>query len=137
MGNCIGLLSGGIGGMAAQYVKKARERNHSIIVYLAACTVGLLVSVFAAPEAVNVNGKILFMLIIIGFLTFVGQVLMVYGFKYTTATKASIMTFFKIPLTLMLSFFLLQETMKQQFIIGTILILAGLVLNSWKIGRNK
>lgn len=132
LGNIIGLLSGIAGGMAAHYVKKARERNHSVVVYLSACVIGLLVTVFSVPQIVAINGRTCLMLLATGILAFVAQVLMTYGFKHTTATRASIMTFFKIPLTLFLTVLILQETMASRFIIGTILIVAGLVLNSWK-----
>jgi drug/metabolite transporter (DMT)-like permease len=61
------------------------------------------------------------------------QVLMSYGFKHTTATEASIITFFKIPLTLLLSFLMLHERMSPRFLIGALLIVAGLIGNSWKV----
>ena len=63
---------------------------------------------------------------------FLAQITMAYGFKFIEATKGSIIFFFKIPITLTLSFILLNEIISIKFIIGTLLIIFGLFMNVLK-----
>jgi drug/metabolite transporter (DMT)-like permease len=53
---------------------------------------------------------------------------MTYGFKFISSTRGSIATFSKIPMTIVLSLFIGEE-FKLKFIIGTILIIIGLIIN--------
>ena len=100
-----------------------------MVIYLSACVFGLLISSFSAPEIVNVqSGWAFLMLTLIAAASFIGQMLMTYGFKYVGATQGSILGYTEILLTITASFFL-GEDFKPRFFIGGAIVVIGLVVN--------
>lgn len=133
-GNLLALGSGVISGMAVHYIKKAREHNDVFVVYLSACIFGVAASSFSASEAMKIqNWNILLPLVIVGIFALAGQLVMAYGYKYTTAVKGSIIGFTEIPLTILLSFFFGEE-MKPRFFMGMAAIIFGLLINQNIVG---
>ena len=127
-GDILGLIAAIMAGFAVIFLKGLREKNNSIIIYLPVCLFGLLLTSFSAGQIVSVNIPILIILITTGVAAFFAQIFMTYGFKFVSSTRGSIITFSKIPMTIVLSFFVGEE-FKFKFIIGTILIIIGLVVN--------
>lgn len=136
LGNAMGLCSGILSGFAVHFIKKAREGNHPMNVYLSACLFGLPLCVSSAPEALHITPWSLGLLLIMAVCTFIGQILASYGFKYTTATRGSIIGLAEIPLTIFCSLFLGEE-MRPRFVAGTIVILAGLLVNQTVYTRKR
>jgi drug/metabolite transporter (DMT)-like permease len=129
IGNMIGLLSGASSGVAVHYIKKSRARNNPMVIYLSACVFGLLISSFSVTEIVKIQSlRAFLMIMLIAAASFVGQMLMTYGFKYVSATQGSILGYTEILLTIAASFFL-GEDFKPRFFIGGAIIIAGLLIN--------
>ncbi len=130
-GDFISLAGGILGGITVHYIKKSREKNHPVIVYMAVCFIGLLLFPFTINQAVNITFPLLLFLCLISIFSFIAQVLMTYGYKFISATKGSIIFFLQIILTILLSFFIGEE-FKLKFFIGIMLILLGLFINKKK-----
>ncbi|MFN3410602.1 MAG: DMT family transporter [Exilispira sp.] len=127
-GDFISLLSGISGGMAINYLRKGVKLDNPAIIYLSTCIFGLILIPFTLNEWKNINFKNSLYLISIAIVAFIAQVMMTAGYKYVTATKGSIISYSGIPLTLILSHFIIDEIFKQKFFIGIILISTGLIL---------
>lgn len=69
------------------------------------------------------------LLVAISLATFVGQLLMTFGFRHVPAVKGSLITHMGIPLTVLWSYFIGEE-LRWRFFVGTFLILCGLFVNS-------
>jgi drug/metabolite transporter (DMT)-like permease len=134
-GDLLGLGSGICGGMAVHYAKRARVNNDSIIIYMSVCAVGLVPLLPFSGQAVKLTSYLAWVLVLAGIAMFLGQVLFTYALKYTTAARGSILSFAKIPITIILSYFAVGESILPRFIIGTILIIAGLVLSKEKTAQ--
>jgi len=129
-GDILGLISGITGGIAIQYLKKSREYNNSIVIYLSACFFGILALPFSINQPLHFSMYTVGMLMAIGIFAFAGQILMTYGFKTVSATKGSILSYAGIPMTLMLSYWFLGEPMHAKFLVGIGFILAGLIMDA-------
>ncbi|HOV12914.1 MAG TPA: DMT family transporter [Spirochaetota bacterium] len=140
IGDVLGLISGISSGMAIHYVRRSATNNHPSIVYLAACIIGLVFVPFSFSGKTDFNLISIILVITVGFFTFFAQYVMSFGYKYVTATKGSIIGYFQIPLTTFLSIIVLNETFRIKFIIGTVMIILGLLVNSFlkikKINQN-
>jgi drug/metabolite transporter (DMT)-like permease len=136
-GNLLALGTGVISGLTVHYIKKSRERNDIFIVYLSACLFGIVGSCYSAPEAVKIQSwDALMTLLIVGVFALAGQLVMAWGYKFTTAVKGSIIGFAEIPLTILFSFFFGEE-MKPRFFLGMAIIIAGLLINQNVLGFGK
>ena len=132
IGDILGLLSGMTAGFAIHYIKKSGINNSALHIYLAVCFVGILASSFSFKEIAIINIYSIIFLIFLSLSIFLAQITMTYGFKFVEATKGSIIFFLKIPITLILSFIFLNEIISFNFIIGTLLIISGLLINVLK-----
>ena len=128
LGDFIALIAAVMAGLAVIFLKRLRDNNDTIIVYLPVCIFGLLFTSFSAKQFSYINIPVLIILITVGITAFLAQLFMTYGFKFISSTRGSIVTFSKIPMTIGLSFFIGEE-FKLKFIIGTILIIIGLIIN--------
>lgn len=127
-GDIFALIAAIMAGFAVIFLKGLRENNNTLIVYLPVCIFGLLLTTFSVKQAVNINIPVLIILTGTGIAAFLAQLFMTYGFKFVSSTRGSIMTFSKIPMTIGLSLFIGEE-FKLKFIIGTVLIIIGLIIN--------
>lgn len=129
-GDILSVVSSITAALAIIYLKKSREHNSSLLVYLSACLFGILALPFSFNQIANINAFSLGLLIFIGCIAFIGQILMTYGFKTVSATQGSILTYAGIPLTLMLSYIFLGEPMQAKFLAGIGFVLMGLVIDA-------
>lgn len=127
-GNLLAFGAGVVGGVSVHYVKLTRYQNNPFLVYLSACLFGLVLCLVSADEVRHLTGQGAFALTLVAVLSFVGQVLAGYGFKYVSATTGGIAGLAEVPLTVAFSA-LLGEEMRPGFWLGTVLILAGIVIN--------
>lgn len=132
--NLIALSVGVTRGMAVHFIKQSAEENHPIIVYLATCLFGLVLLPFAIGEVANITPPFLFLLLLIGILALAAQILLGYGFRSVAATKASVITYASIPLTVFFGY-CIGEELRPRFLLGTAIILAGLFVSSAMAGR--
>ena len=129
MGDILGLLSGVFSGMAIHYVKRSSMRNHALLVYLSPCLFGLffIPLTFSGYHDITVNNFLL--VIIIGILTAIAQFFMTSGYRYVSATRGSILSYLQIPLTILLGAVFVQDPFPAGFLIGILLVSAGLLVN--------
>jgi drug/metabolite transporter (DMT)-like permease len=127
-GDILGIIASILAGLSIHYTKRLRENNNPMIIYLSVCLFGLAFNSFSVTNIVSIDIITLGILFLIGVLAFSAQISLTYGIKFITPTKASIITFSKIPFTIILSLFIGEE-MNERFFIGMGLILIGLFLN--------
>jgi drug/metabolite transporter (DMT)-like permease len=128
-GNLLGLSVGVVSGIAVHFIKKSTEADEPIIVYLATCLFGLVILPFTINEAINITPHSLLSLLLIGMLAFAVQILIGYGFRSVTATKASTITCTTIPLTALFGY-CTGEELRPGFLLGTAIIIVGLLASS-------
>lgn len=134
-GNLLALASALIVGLSVNFMKLARESNNSFLLYFWICLFGTLFTIpFMVPalpllpelpptDWLLVSGAAV--------VVFVAQMLFTWGQKYITAVRNSAISFLKLPLTIVLSFFLLGEVMTRRFWVGFALVAAGLLLDTF------
>lgn len=130
IGNLIGLCAGISASFAVIFIKKSRETDSSLIVYLSPCVFGMLTMPFTYGEFTNITTNGFMLLLIIGILTFVAQVMMAYGYKEVPASKGSIIFYLETIITIFLSLMIVDEIITARFIIGCSLVIMGLVINN-------
>jgi drug/metabolite transporter (DMT)-like permease len=126
-GNVLAFAAGIVGGVSVHYVKKSRSVNNPFLVYLSACLFGMLWCLGSVAEVRHLTGSGLLALSTVAIFGFVGQVFAGYGFRYVTATTGGIMGLAEVPLTVAFSA-LLGEEMRPRFWLGTLMILAGILI---------
>lgn len=134
LANVLAVISGLIVGLSVNFMKEARKNNNAIMIYFWICIFG---TIFTAPSVVS-SSSVLKMLSIKewvlicsnAIVAFVAQFFFTWGQKYLSAVRNSFLQFLKIPFTLLLSIFFLSEQMTLRFWTGSILVTAGLVLDT-------
>ncbi len=129
-GDLIAILSGIAASFAIIFIKKARETDNSLIIYLSPCIFGIVTIPFSFNEFSLITTNGFFLLLLIGFLTFAAQVMMAYGYKEVPAAKGSIIYYLETVLTILLSIVIVNEVITVRFIIGCILVMLGLIINN-------
>ncbi|GEM_PF-1013627 len=129
LGSVFGILSGALGGMAIHYIRKASMNNRPIVVYLAACTFGFLITMFSAKDVLNLTPHTTLLLVTLGVVVFTSQLLLTFGFRFVSTTRGSVTMYSIIPMTLLLGL-AFGEKATNLFYIGTIVIVFGLFINS-------
>lgn len=136
-GDILGVLSAVLSGVAIHYVKRSSMANNSLIVYLSPCLLGLLFIPFTIHEYHDFNSISFIAVIIVGLLTVLAQFFMTSGYRRVNPTKGSVLTYLQIPLTIMLGALFTHDPFKLKFIVGMILILAGLMINIFDFTSGK
>ncbi len=129
-GDLIALCSGIAASFAIIFIKKGRETDTSLMIYLSPCIFGMITVPFTFSEFLNVNVNGFFLLFLIGLLTFSGQVMMTYGYRAISASKGSIIFYLETILTIMLSMMIVNEVLAKRFLIGFFLVIGGLIINN-------
>lgn len=127
-GDVIGLVSAVFAAQAMHYMKKARANNNSFIIYLSVCGIGLAGTSFSAGQFAKIDWMGALLLAASGAVMFFGQIALTYGIKFVSTIRGSVLSFSKIVFTIVMSLFI-GEVIKTRFVIGTVLILAGLIIN--------
>jgi drug/metabolite transporter (DMT)-like permease len=127
LGDCIGLLSGVIAAISAQYTKRARVNNGPEIVYLSVCVSGILACFWTAPRALSLDLGSALILLGSGVLGYSAQISLTWGMKFMTASEAGIISFLKVPIAIVFGLFL-GEGLSPRFAAGTLIVLAGLAV---------
>lgn len=128
-GDAAGLFSALFAGVSIHFLQRSRESDHTVIVYMAAAFFGLAFTAPSAGSAVTLSWPLVPLLIGVGLVSLAGQLLMSYGFKYIHPTRGSIIAYSSLPLTMGASFFLFDEKYHPLFFLGTLFIVAGLLVN--------
>jgi len=127
LGDCVGLLSGVIAAISAQYTKRARVNNGPEIVYLSVCVSGILACFWTAPRALSLDLGSALILLGSGVLGYAAQIALTWGVKFMPASEAGIISFLKVPIAIVFGLFL-GEGLSLRFAAGTFVVLAGLAV---------
>lgn len=136
IGDCAALLSAVTSGVAIHYIKKSSESDHPIVVYLATCFFGLIIAPTTFHEWQSVDYKAGSILVLLGLIVFFAQIIMTWGYRYVSATRGSIMSYFGIPLTIILSACITGEQFKSGFFLGLSFIIIGLIVNTLRLQKS-
>ncbi len=129
LGDAIGILSGLIMGIAIHYTKRSSEKEHPILVYMSACLFGLIFTPLSSVYKPNPGMMLVIIILAIGVSSFLAQWFMTSGYSKISTIKGSLISYLKIPFTVILSaMFGDQITLK--FYIGTIILIIGLLVES-------
>ncbi|MBU0614815.1 MAG: DMT family transporter [Nanoarchaeota archaeon] len=128
LGNILGLLSGVAAGFAIHHISRLRAMHVSAHnVYLSTCLFGFIPALFAYKEIVKINMTNVWVFLVMGVMIYIAQYLMTKGYKYVHPTRGSILMYTYIPLTAVLSYFVVDERITVKFIIGALLIFIGVM----------
>lgn len=136
LGDAVGIISGLIMGLAIYYTKRSSENEHPVIVYLSACFIGLLFAPFAAVHTQQPSFLSILILLGIGISSFLAQLLMTSGYSSISAIKGGLISYLKIPATIIFSS-LLGEEIGWKFYVGTVLLIAGLLVEELNLTKGK
>jgi len=131
LGDLVALGSGIAAGFAVHFVKKSRETDNSLVIYLSPCLFGLGLLPFTSGEFTRVNPDGFALLFSVGLLSFLGQFLMAYGYREISASKGSIVFFLETALAIVFSTFI-DERLSARFFAGLGLIVIGLAMNNYR-----
>jgi len=128
LGNLICLIGGASLGCAMHFVKRVRKNHSTMLVYLVPCFVGVVLTAWTVPRLSGISTLDLLILLAVGFLSFLGQILMSWGLKFIPATAGSMLGLAETPFALVASSLVIGEIMPPRFLFGAVVILASLVI---------
>ncbi len=120
-------LSGGLlGGIALLAVKRLRETDSSLVIYLSQCFFGLLMVAYpASRNAVDFALPGWALLLGIGLLATAGQLLMTYVFKHVGGTEGALLTMLTPVGNVFLGVLVFREALTVRMIAGGTMVLAA------------
>jgi len=140
-GDLIGLLSGIVGGVSVITLRKAREKDSTVVIIFYLMIIGtiingiLLLAVFQMPNLVQSAYIILSALLGLG-----GQIFITSGYKYIEANKGSIISTSRIIFAVILGVLFFNDRLNLELVIGGIFILFSVVqltLSERKLARER
>jgi drug/metabolite transporter (DMT)-like permease len=136
LGNAVCLASGLCGGFAVNFTRLARQTNNSFMVYLYPCMFGIIINIGHVPEiALIASLHDLSLLLLVGVLSFIGQILSAFAFKYIEATPGRVFGMAEIIFSITLGVLFAGEHVTPQFFGGLAIIVVGLLLNLYGMSR--
>ncbi len=129
VGDVIGVLSGIIMGIAVHYTKRSSEKEHPVLVYMSACIFGLAFAPLSSIHHPNPGLSQMILLLCIGVSSFLAQWLMTSSYSWISAIKGSLISYLKIPFTVVFGA-MLGDRVSTKFHLGTIVLIAGLLIES-------
>jgi len=133
--NIIGISSGFFAGISYHFNKRASLTEHPIVIYLGVCIVGLLMTGFSVPQAVNLNIHSVIILILAAAGAYFAQIALTIGLRDIPITEGSIHTFVKIPMTSLGALIFFRDPITIALIAGTALLFTGIFFDRLVKGR--
>lgn len=128
-GDVIGILSGLIMGIAVHYTKRSSEKEHPIVVYMSACIFGLVFAPLSSVYNPNPGLMPIIIILAIGASSFLAQWFMTSGYSKISTINGSLISYLKIPSTVILST-IFGDQISTKFYIGTVILIIGLLVES-------
>ncbi|RLB19569.1 MAG: hypothetical protein DRG82_00910 [Deltaproteobacteria bacterium] len=133
LGQFIGLLAGMFAGMAVCLIKKLRETNGPVTIYLYFCLVGTVIAFppFMAEPRLPASPRDIFLVALLVLIFLAAQLLMNQGFKYCKSWEGGLFLSSETLFTSVVGIFFLGDPVTWHFWVGGGLIIASvLALNS-------
>jgi drug/metabolite transporter (DMT)-like permease len=129
MGSIVALLSGMIAGMAIIFIKKARETDNSFTIFFYLSLIGAIISGIPIISVhIMPNLYELTLLVGLSLTGAIGQLLMTYAFKFSSATEAGIITLSTVIFSMLEGVWFFNESISIMMIAGTIFILFSSIM---------
>ena len=129
LGQALAVLGGGFAGLTVSIIKKLRETNGPVVIYLYFCLLGSLISLppfMANPQIPRVPVQWL-MLGGIVFSALVAQLLMNQGFRYCKSWEGGLFLMAEVVFTSILGILFLGEPVTWRFWLGAAMVLGSAV----------
>ncbi len=127
--DALGLASGVLGGISYHFNKRATRTENPIVIYLSVCLVGMAFNAFSVGEAARLQPVSAAFIALAALAAYFAQVSVTIGLAKIDTTAGSVHTFAKIPLTIVGGILLFGNPAKPAFILGTVLLAAGILLD--------
>ncbi len=127
--NIIGISSGFFAGISYHFNKRASLTEHPVVIYLGVCIVGLFMTGFSVPQAVNLDLNSVIILILAAAGAYFAQIALTIGLRDIPITEGSIHTFVKIPMTSLGALIFFNDPVTIALIAGTMLLFLGIFLD--------
>ena len=131
MGDIFGLLGGCFAGLAVTLIRKVKQTNGALVIYLYFCLVGgimcfpVLLKDFQIPSFQQ-----FILLILLGFAFLAAQLLMIQGFTLCKASEGSVILMSELVFAGIAGVFVFREPLSHSFFLGAVLVLgSGVGLN--------
>ncbi len=129
LGQAMAVLAGAFAGLTVAIIKKLREKNGPVVIYLYFCLLGTLISfpAFAANPQIPTAPVQWLMLGGIVFTALGAQLLMNQGFRYCKSWEGGVFLTAEVVFTSVLGVLILGESATYRFCLGGFLILGGAI----------
>ena len=127
VGDALAVLSSVFAGFSVHFIRRSAQKENPVLVYLSACIFGLAVLPVSLYGKMSFDAPAVLFISLVGIFAFAGQISLNYCYKHVSAVKGSLLSFVKIPLTVVFSYFI-GERFGTRFFIGTLFIFAGIVI---------
>jgi len=142
---CVGdiwaLISGVLAGGGISSLREARATDSSFTILYYLMTIGMGVTLIGWPGFVVPDIRFFGLLILIGVLTFAGQYLLTYGYRYVKALDGSILSTSRIVFAGVLGISMFAEVLSWSLLLGTAMITCAIIWiqtqSSKKDGKEK
>lgn len=128
-GMIIALVGGLMGGLTVAIIKELRYKTGPVPIYFSLCAVGTLIT--AGPFFMNPQVPVTMIdwVLIPGTViaSFVGQMLMTYGFRFCQSWEGGMLLSTEVILTVMMGVFFFGDQLTLQFGIGSLLIFISVI----------
>ncbi len=129
MGSIVALSSGMIAGMAIIFIKKARETDNSFTIFFYLSLIGAIIAgIPTFTSHVIPNLYELTLLLGLSLAGTLGQLLMTYAFKFSSATEAGIITLSTVIFSMLEGVWFFKESISTTMVVGTALILFSSIM---------
>ncbi|UCG13701.1 MAG: DMT family transporter [Deltaproteobacteria bacterium] len=129
LGQIMALVGGGFAGLTVSIIKKLREKNGPVVIYLYFCLLGTLVSLPAFAANPQIPRVTLEWVMLGGIVcsSLIAQLLMNQGFRYCKSWEGGLFLMAEVLFTSILGIVFLDEPMSWRFWIGGFLILGSAI----------
>jgi drug/metabolite transporter (DMT)-like permease len=125
----LGLTSGILAGYSVVALKKARTTDHSFTILFYHMLIGITLSaLLTIGRFVMPTTQQIYLLILIGLLSYVGQYTITYGYKFVSSLEGAIISLSRIFIVAILGILFLTESLTIPIIIGGGLIAVSILL---------
>jgi len=129
LGQIFALLAGVIAGLTISIIKKLRETNGSVVIFMFFCIMGTGVSLPHMVTSPGIPSSPLDAAILLGIAvaSIFGQLLMNQGFHYCKSWEGGLFLMSEVLFTALFGVFFMGERLTIRFIAGGVLILASVI----------
>lgn len=136
LGKLLGLLSGMLGGLAIQCIKKLRQTDSALTLMASFCGVGMVLALLLLPlEGMGqkdvCDGAVWSLLVAIAALSFAGQMLFTHGYRDTSVARGSLLSLLTPTLASLSGWAFLGESLGLRYAVGATLVMTACAVFGW------